>query len=466
MKLPLFGIGMQGATPVITAKRMQNFYIEQRPQGEKTQVVALGVPGLDLFATFSDRIRGMLPIEQNNLLYVVTGGTFWQIDASGVKTSRGSLLTTTGNVMLAHNGTQVMVVDGTYGYIYNSSTLAFAQITDVDFPASPQSVTFQDGYFTIGLDDGKFYISAPYNGLAWDALDFATAESDPDRLVRVFADHGELILFGDISTEFHTNIGATDFPYARVQGANAEWGLAARYSAVKFDDSVAFLCKNRMGQVLVGKLKGHAFEKLSTPDIDKTLNAYATHADATAFSYLLGGHAMYQINFPAEGESWLFDGLTGHWSNVKSQNITRQRCEWGVQFITRTILADYSNGNLYTLNNDTFTENGEMIEGEIIGEHWDSELMRINIDRIRIDMETGVGEVSGQGENPHIMLSLSRDGGKTWGVERWRPLGRQGEYTGRVDWRRNGQFTRATAKIRITDPVRRIILGAYVNPQD
>jgi hypothetical protein len=35
---------------------------------------------------------------------------------------------------MAHNGTQVMIVDGSNGYIYNTSTTVFAQIVDADFP--------------------------------------------------------------------------------------------------------------------------------------------------------------------------------------------------------------------------------------------------------------------------------------------------------------------------------------------
>lgn len=490
MKVPLFGLGMQSATPVVTAKKLQNFYVEFRPSGEKTQVIAIGFPGLDLFADFGDTaIRGMIPVEQNDLLYVVHRGMFWEINNAGVKTSRGSIGTVSGAVGLAHNGTQVMIVDGSLGYIYDTVTNAFSQITDIWFPANPTSVTFQDGYFIAGFDDGTFYISAPYDGLTWDALDFATAESNPDRLIRAFADHGELILFGDISTEFWGNSGATDFPYAKIQGADAEWGLGSRESLAKFDDSVAFLCKNRMGQVIVGKLSGHRVQKLSTPDLDKIINAYAVTSDAVAHSYLLGGHPMYQINFPSAGYSWSFDGLTNIWSVRKSADIARHRCEQGVQYLSATVLSDYSNGRLYRLNPETLDENGEVIEGEIVGEHWDNELERTTIDCLRIDMEVGTGAGTegtitvwdGAGTlwddgttlwdyqvrvDTQAMLQLSKDGGKTWGTELWRGLGYLGEYDKRVEWRRLGQSRRWTAKVRIVDPVRRVILGAFVNPKD
>ena len=69
MKLPLFGIGLQTAkTLVVTAKLLLNFYIEFRPDGELTRVVALGFPGLDLYADFGDTpVRGMIPVESDYL---------------------------------------------------------------------------------------------------------------------------------------------------------------------------------------------------------------------------------------------------------------------------------------------------------------------------------------------------------------------------------------------------------------
>lgn len=456
---------MQGKSPVVTAKSLQNFYIEFRPQGEKTQVVAHGFPGLDLFADFGDTaIRGApLAVEQNDLAYLVHRGTFWQINNAAAKTSRGTLNTQSGWVDMVHNGTYLMAVDGTNGYTYHTGTTAFAQISDVDFPASPTSCTWLNGFFVVGFDTGRFYVAT--DPTSWDALDFATAESNPDKLVRVMADHGELVLFGDISTEFWGVTGAVDFPFGKIQGADAEWGLAARASVAKFDDSLAFLCKNRMGEVIVGKLRGHQVEKISTPDLDYLINEYAVTSDATGHSWLDGGHPFYQLNFPSAGASWCFDGLTSKWSKRKSESQTRHRAEYGAQYLSRTLLTDASTGRLYKLNKNTFTENGSIIEGEIVGEHWDNELNRDSIDTVRLDIETGVGTTSGQGSNPQVMLQVSKDGGKSWGVERWRSLGALGDYLKRVEWHRFGDSRRWTMKVRITDPVKRTVLGAYVNPE-
>jgi hypothetical protein len=54
MKIQLFGLGISAKSKNVTAKIIQNLYLEQRPVGEKSQVVAYGTPGLELFVSFGD----------------------------------------------------------------------------------------------------------------------------------------------------------------------------------------------------------------------------------------------------------------------------------------------------------------------------------------------------------------------------------------------------------------------------
>lgn len=462
----MFGLGTQSRSRAVTSARMQNFYIERRPQGEKSELVAYGVPGLDLFNSFGDTpARGMITFEPDSVFYVVHRSTLYEVDNAGVYTSVGTLNSSVGRVSMAHDGTTVLLVDGTDGYTYNTSTNTFAQITDIDFIDFPFSVTWLDQYFIV--ENGLvFQIST--NGTSWDASEIGIPETNPDNIVVVYADHGELIIFNGITIEPWSNTGATDFPFAPIKSAVAEWGCAAPWSVCKFNDSLAFLAKNKLGQVSVALLKGYIPQVISTPDIDQIINSYSTVSDATAISYMLGGHPMYQINFPTAGYSWLYDGRENFWSQVKSYGINRQRNEIGIEFLDRTIISDYSSGSIYTLNPETYTENGEMIEGEIISENISvPNGERFSVDRFRVDMETGVGLVTGQGSDPQIMLQISRDRGHSYGSELWQTFGALGQYGKRVEWRRIGPTsTDMNFKLRITDPVRRTLVSACINPSD
>lgn len=66
-------------------------------------------------------------------------------------------------------------------------------------------------------------------------------------------------------------------------------------------------------------------------------------------------------------------------------------------------------------------------------------------------------------QEPQIMLRYSDDGGHRWSDEMWRSLGKVGEYRTRAVWRRLGQFRNRQMKLRITDPVRRLVISYHAD---
>jgi hypothetical protein len=69
-----------------------------------------------------------------------------------------------------------------------------------------------------------------------------------------------------------------------------------------------------------------------------------------------------------------------------------------------------------------------------------------------------------QGADPQVRLSVSDDGGRTYSLlQKWRSMGKTGEYTKRLRWLKMGQFRQRTIRLEITDPVRRNIIGVYMD---
>lgn len=420
------------------------------------------------------------PVAISTITHVTTTATVTTTEAHSRVT--GETITISGATPAAYNGTFLITVTSPTTFTYtmlsdpgvNASVVgsyvvdsAFVVVSSGLFPA-PADITFQDGYFLdIFTRSGQFQISASYDGTQWDGLDFATAESNPDDLVRIIADHGEIVLLGGETTEFWGNSGNLDFPYANIKGATIEFGLAAKWSLTKFDDSLIGLFKNRMGQVNVMRQVGHQVIKVSTNELDYLINNYPSVDDATGFSYMLGGHPMYQINFPIAGKSWLYDGSTGLWTILESGlNGMRHRGEFLVDYLNKPRVFDYENGNIYTLDPDVYTDNGDPIVREIVSKHYFQQFKRIRVRSIQIDCETGVGLESGQGSDPQMMLKISRDNGHTWGNELWRPMGKIGQYLRRVIWRRlGGTQGDMVFKFRITDPVKVVIAAASLEAE-
>jgi len=69
-----------------------------------------------------------------------------------------------------------------------------------------------------------------------------------------------------------------------------------------------------------------------------------------------------------------------------------------------------------------------------------------------------------QGYDPQVRLSVSDDGGRTFSLlVKPRSLGKIGEYKKRLRWMKMGQFRQRQIRLEITDPVRRNIVGVYID---
>lgn len=456
--VPLFGVGNKGKSPNVSAQERVNLYVEMHPDPESNGISMYPTPGMVAFVNFgANPARGVY--QKGDYLYVVNGSTLWEVTADGVSTSRGTLNSSGGRVDIADNGTQMLIVDGTDGYIYTFATSTLAEIADADFPPST-TCAFLNGYFIVQkTDSAQFYISGSYDGTTWDALDFATAESDPDNLVRVSVDNGTVILFGEKTTEFWGDSGAEDFPFARIGAAAIQWGLASRWSLAKFDNSLIFLRKNQLGAVQVCVMSGTSAAPVSTPELDFIFSQYSSVEDATGFSYMVSGHPMYQINFPSAGKSWEYDGLSKEWHERRSGE-GRHRANMQCNFLNESYVADYENGKVYRLDQNVYTDDGQTIIREFVTRHNKSGEF-IHISKLWLEMQAGVGLENGQGSDPQVMLQISKDGGHSWGNELWRAIGKIGEYTKRAMWLRLGRSRDWLFRFRVTDPVKTVFVAGW-----
>lgn len=401
-----------------------------------------------------------------------TTATLTTSEAHGL--SSGMQITVSGASPAQYNGTFTITATGptTLTYVMASDpgssaspvgsyavASSFTRILDPDFPGA-DTVTFLNQRFIITEPStGKFWCTALLDGSNIDALDFATAEFAPDNLVRGMADSGQAYLFGEKTTEVWGDSGAADFPYAKVTGGAVEWGLEARWSLSKFMNSLVFLGRNRLGQVQVCAMAGAQVQPISNPQLEAKFTSYGDMSNATGFAYMVDGHPFYQINFPTVGKSWLYDGQSKSWSRLESFG-GLHRVQGAVQLLGSIYGADYQNGKLYKIEPDVYTDDGQMIVREFTSRH-QTIGDYTHMPEMWIEMETGVGLQSGQGQTPQVMLQISKDGGKTWGNELWRSFGKVGEYLARPRWTRLGRARSWLFKFRVTDPVKVVFVAAW-----
>lgn len=392
MRIPIATGSSQGRSIPLTAERLVNMYAEKAPSGARSQVVVHGCPGLTRFCDIDTRrTRGLYRTAADGRLYTVIRNSLYYVSPEGVATNLGTIAGS-GRVGISDNGLQLCIVAGATGYTY-SVTDGLQEITDSGFPGA-DTVTFLDGYFIFNNSTpgsrGQFFISELLDGQIYDATDFATAESYPDNLVRVFADHSQLLLFGSETIEIWFNAGLADFPFTRAQGSVIEQGLGARWSVSKLDETVVWLDNEGM----VRRLEGNTPVRISTHAIEYEITR-GDWNNATAWSYVEEGHQFYVLTVPAadlatqKSGTYVYDAATQLWHERKSYRQDYSRSGFYAYAYGKHITADIDIGRLYEQSLDVYEEDGEHLIAEMQFPQVQNDGKRFIVDRLQLDMEVG-----------------------------------------------------------------------------
>lgn len=473
MDTPILGGAYVARSVNAADNRMVNLFPELVPDGGKEAGFLSRAPGLRRLATIgTGPIRGLYAFGAYG--YVVSGNELYRIDTDYTATLLGAVAGT-GLVSMSDNGYQLFIAANPNGYVYNATTEVFSAITDTDFPGAV-TVGFLDGYFIFNEPDSqKFWITSILEGTEIDALDFASAEGAPDDVVALAVDHRELWLFGNNSIEVWYDSGDALFPITRIQGAFIELGCAAAYSVAKLDNGLFWLGKDARGQGIVYRSNGYAPMRISTHAIEYALSQYGNLSDAIGYTYQQEGHSFYVLTFPDADATWVYDVATQGWherASFSNGAFHRHRSNCQMAFNSEIIVGDFEDGRIYALDMGTYADDD--LEQKWL-RSWraiptgQNELKRTSQHTLQLDCESGTGIVTGQGEDPQVMLRWSDDGGHTWSNEHWAAMGKIGEYGKRVIWRRLGMTMKLRDRVYEvsgTDPVKMAIMGAqlFVTP--
>jgi hypothetical protein len=437
--------------------------------GKEREVGALvPTPGLRLLVTLGSSPVRALYKASNDQLFAVGGNKLYRVSDAWVATELGTLNSSEGYVSMADNGTYLVLVDGEDGYTWNIGSSAFAEITDPDYQSADQ-VTYQDGYFLFNrTGTQQFFFADDITNV--DALDFASSGGRPDNLVGLISHSQQLYLFGTQSTEVFYNSGDADDPWQRVNGAIIPTGCIAAFSIAIMAGSIFWVGADENGQGIVYRTQGYQAQRVSNPAVESVIRGVSTTdmANARAWTYQQGGHLFYCLNFPGVDSTWVFDASTSMWHERKYLGLwseERHRADCHAAAHGENVVGDYENGNLYALDPDTYTDNGNEIARIRTAPHLSKGLKNLFHSSFQLDMETGVGldgASSTQGADPQVMLQWSDDGGHTWSNERWTDIGTIGRTKTRVIWRRLGCSRDRVYRVKVSDPVKVVLIGAEI----
>jgi hypothetical protein len=448
---------------VAGAARHINCYVEQSGDQAKTPNLIVAHDGLANFATLASAgVRGM--IEVGAYLYVVSGRQVYRVDAGGGVTTIGGI-PTDGPVYMARNRRavpQIGILSSGLFYVIDTgantlqlvtgatstSTLTDPTLTDPDptltdpslgaassaWTLPPgSSLTVLDGYGIIPVSNGRWFTTGIDDFTTIDPLDFGTADSNPDEIVRAETREGEVVLFGSRSTEWWKDTGNVDFPFKDGRVAIAELGCLAAGSVAKVERTLAWIAHDGTVRLMAG----YDGQRISTHAVERDI-ASAVPDQITSTSWAARGHSFYQISSP--DWTWCWNRTTNTWSERQSYGKSRWRCSVVSNFGTKWIAGDATLGKLYTMSLDYASEGNAPLIMTVRTPPVHSFPNRLQVGTLYVDFVAGVGlnSTATQDATPEMMVRWSDNGGATWSGERRIPLGRQGDTIRRGIMRRLG----------------------------
>lgn len=409
--------------------------------------------------------------------FFVNGNDLISVTASNTFTSLGTI-PGTGRVSLANNGQfLVVLIPGVSAFAFDNAANTLTQITDTDFIAS-DTVVFKDGFFVFSSSDGSVFFNSSLNDpFSYDALDFGTAEINPDKIVAVHVNHNELFVCGQETIELFQNVGGAGFPFQRIPGANVQKGVHAKFSIVEFDNTFVFAGGGRNEKTAIWKISGSSSAiKMSTDAIDTQIQKFneAEIKDSFALTWSERGQFLVSFTFEstripsktfvynatasalAGGSIW-FEQQTGVDDN-------RYRVQSIVRAFGKLLVGDQSTGIIGEIDQGTLTYYGEPILRQSITSPFSADGVELFAGSFEATFQAGVGLTNGL--DPQVRLADSNDGGHTFKNERSRGIGKIGEYGQRAVWERQGSFPVArTISLTITDPVIANLIRISATPE-
>lgn len=342
-----------------SAQECLNLIPELGPEGARSPAMLRQRPGLFNCGSIGDgphragrECEGALLIVSGNDLCHVKADRSWEPVGNIPGTSR---------CKIAHNSVgEALVVNGTDAYLYNYLTETFAKVTDTSFLGACDVDYLGHLFVTIAASRRRWQHSAIDDGAAWRAIDTYDSEADPDAMVGLVADHGQLLVMGRKTGEWFAfePLSATElFQNTR---STVPRGCIAPHSICRLDNTVFWLADDGA----VYKLQGQTLPvRISPPSIDQAIARCTQH---TAFAYIYEdrGHALYILTFQ-DGQTWGYDVATGLWIRLSSYSLDNGQGRLCLNTLFkwngRWYGGSYNSGDVYTLDWDYAFDDGDPI---------------------------------------------------------------------------------------------------------
>lgn len=172
---------------------------------------------------------------------------------------------------------------------------------------------------------------------------------------------------------------------------------------------------------------------------------------------------MYQITFPSEHKTWVFDYTSKSWHERSFYNAQFGADEYHLaQYAANvgqlTIMAGIRNGRIFKSSPSVYEDFLQPIRRRRVTalQHDVENYNLIGVDRVAVR----IGIADSNVVSPKITMRYSNDGGHTWSHHLIRDLGAVGEYAKSITWNRLGVAREWLFEFSIVEPMPFSIIDA------
>jgi hypothetical protein len=395
--------------------------------------------GIELFGTGPGVDRG--GINWRGTMYRVMGTKLVSVDATGAVTVRGDV-GGSGQATLDYSFDYLIVSSGGSLFYFDGTTVQ--QVTDPDLGVSIASM-WVDGY-TMSTDGTFLVVTELSDPFAVNPLKYGSSEFDPDPIKRPLKLRNEVYALNRYTIEVFNNIGGTNFPFQRIDGAVIQKGCIGTHACALYADTIAFVGSGRNEAPSIYMITPGNAVPIATREINQIIKNYseAELSQAVVESRLDGSNEHLLIHLPdmtlvydhaaslalgQVGLVWftLSSSVTGN-STYRARNLVWCYDKW--------LAGDPTSSNIGALVNTVSTHYGETIGWEFGTQFLYAEGNGAIVHELELVSLPGRVVL---GADPVVWTSYSIDG-ETWSQERATPAGKQGQRNKRIAWRKQGKM--------------------------
>jgi hypothetical protein len=363
----IVGSSKFGRHPIISDERTWNMYIS-----DDWFINFAGYEEAKAVIGASDEGRGLFHSTRGNFLIAVFGGNVYRINSNLTYKFLASLKRTTGEVFMDENlSSQVCLVDGTStAYIYNYASEVDAMSTvDFGMPTQdfiPNYVTYQNTHFIFGngktdSSGSQWYVyktgytsGSPATAYNLTYVQTLTLQTKPDfakAAIRIPSHGNNLLVLGSIVGEIWTDVGGLQV-YQRNSSINIDYGVASVSTIAASDDMVAWLGINEKSSAAIMVMAGGKAERISTDGIDFLLSTVNRPDLSTAMFYRQDGHVFYILTFFGEDDDFsiAYDFTTNKFFDLTDWDFTHHPARQMAFFNNHIYFVSLKQGSLMRMS--------------------------------------------------------------------------------------------------------------------